>query len=160
MIGLARLKGMMRPVLHLGDSPRRTALAFAIGVLIAFSPFYGLHTASVFLLAWALRLNLVAMLAGSFINNPWTVLPILATSLWVGLTLIPLGAPPQIDWHQFTVQVLLEQLRPFVVPFVVGCSLLGLLAALLAYAVAYLLILRFRERQEREKRLAPPPLSC
>jgi uncharacterized protein len=146
MIALGRIKAMAHRILHLGDSPRRTALAFTIGVFIAFSPTYGLHTASVVLCAWAFRLNMVAMFAGALINNPWTILPIFGSSMWVGLALVPVGHPPQIDWTHFTLRLFWEQLQPFFLPFVLGSTLLGFLAAVLAYPLVYVALRRYRAR--------------
>ena len=143
----SRIKRTAQQILHLGDSPHRTALAFAIGVFIAFSPVYGLHTISVFLFAWAFRLNVVAMLAGSLVNNPWTVLPILASTMWVGLTLFPTSAPPPLNWSQFTFQMLWYQLQPFFLPFVVGATLLGILASLVAFALVLVVLQRYHEHQ-------------
>ena len=40
-------------ILHLKESPHRTALAFSLGVFIAFAPHYLFHTASVVFVAWA-----------------------------------------------------------------------------------------------------------
>jgi uncharacterized protein (DUF2062 family) len=154
----SRIKKTAQQILHLGDSPRRTALAFAIGVFLAFSPAYGLHTISVFLFAWAFRLNVVAMLAGSLVNNPWTLLPILGSTMWVGLTLFPTSAPPPLNWSQFTLQMLLHssqftfqmlwsQLQPFFLPFVVGATLLGILASLVAYPLVLVGLQRYHKHQ-------------
>ena len=143
----SRIKKTARQILHLGDSPRRTALAFAIGVFIAFSPVYGLHTISVFLFAWAFRLNVVAMLAGSLVNNPWTLLPILGSTMWVGLTVLPTSAPPPLNWSQFTFQMLWSQLQPFFLPFVVGATLLGILASLVAYPLVLVGLQRYHKHQ-------------
>src|SRR5436309_610992 len=127
----SRIKRTAQQILHLGDSPRRTALAFAIGVFIAFSPLYGLHTISVFLFAWAFRLNVVAVLAGSLVNNPWTVLPILGSTMWVGLTLVPIGDPHTLDSvlqnlvtliqtatvrNHFNFPILWQQFKPYIFP--------------------------------------------
>jgi uncharacterized protein (DUF2062 family) len=160
MIRLARLKEMTRHILHLGDSPRRTALAFAVGAFIAFSPTYGLHTASAVLCAWVFRLNFVALMAGNLINNPWTFLPIAGGSLWVGLVLVPAGTPPAIDWNDFTIRMLWNELQPYLVPFVLGHIVLGIIAALVGYVLVYIGIQRFREHQARVKALATPPPSC
>jgi uncharacterized protein (DUF2062 family) len=154
----SRIKRTAQQILHLGDSPRRTALAFAIGVFIAFSPTYGLHTISVFLFAWAFRLNVVAMLAGSLVNNPWTLLPILGSTMWVGLKLLPSSAPPPLNWSQFTFQMLSNpshftfqmlwyQLQPFFLPFVVGATVLGILASLMAYPLVRVGLQRYHEHQ-------------
>ncbi|HLG44482.1 MAG TPA: DUF2062 domain-containing protein [Nitrospirales bacterium] len=153
MIPLTLIKDKFRLILHLGDSPQRTALAFALGAFLAFTPTYGLHIASAFLCAWVFRLNLVALMAGTFINNPWTLLPIVGTSLWVGLLLDPVGAPPEIDWSHFTVLMLWDQLRPFLLPFVLGHLILGIIAAAVGYVLVYVGILRFRAHQRGAKRV-------
>src|SRR5437879_2121597 len=111
MISVSAVKDKMRQVLHLGDSPKRTALAFALGVFIAFSPTYGLHTAAVFFLAWAFRLNFLAMMAGNLLNNPWTFLPIVGGSMWVGLLVYPVGPAPQVDWTYFGSLMFWDQVR-------------------------------------------------
>ena len=150
----SRIKRTVQQILHLGDSPHRTALAFAIGVFIAFSPTYGLHTISVFLCAWAFRLNVVAMLAGSLINNPWTILPFVGSSMWVGLKLLPIGTPPPLDLSNFTFQVLWQQLQPFFLPFILGSTLLGIIASLVAYLLVYVGLRRYREHQRVQGALA------
>lgn len=167
MMSLARLKELMYQVLHLGDSPQRTALAFAVGVFIAFSPTYGLHFVSVLLCAWAFRLNFLALMAGNIINNPWTFLPIIGGSMWVGLLLDPVGPPPNIDWIAFKslmlwdkFLILVKQFQPYLIPFVLGHILLGIIAALSGYVLAYIGIRRFREHQARAKAVATPPPSC
>ena len=170
MIPLALIKEKLSQILHLGDSPQRTAMAFALGVFIAFSPTYGLHTASVFLFAWAFRLNFLALMAGNIVNNPWTFLPIVAGSMGVGLWLDPVGPQPQIDWPYFNslmlwdqVRLLWTQFRPYVVPFVVGHVLLGVIAAAVGYFLLYQTIVRFREHHARAHQkvpVAPPPPSC
>ena len=153
MIPLGRIKTMAQRVLHLGDSPRRTALAFAIGVFIAFSPTYGLHTVSVIFLAWALRLNMVAMFAGALINNPWTLLPIFGSCMWVGLALVPIGHPPEIDWRHLTLRLFWEQIQPYLIPFVLGSTLMGFMAAVLVYPLVYVAIRRYQEHHK--KSMAP-----
>src|SRR4030095_12712908 len=79
---MASLRALLRQVLHLQESPHRTALAFAIGSALAFCPFYGFHMALVGLCTWAFKLNFIALLAGALINNPWTIMPILGATYW------------------------------------------------------------------------------
>ena len=161
MISWTTMKEKFRQVLHLGDPPERTALAFAVGAFIAFTPTYGLHFVTAVLCAWLFRLNFVALMVGNLLNNPWTVLPIIGSSMWVGLLLVPVGQPPNIDWNDFTFRMLWDQLGPFVVPFVLGHTILGIVASIIGYFVAYHAIVRFRAHQARAKQhLAPPPPSC
>jgi uncharacterized protein (DUF2062 family) len=145
----SRVKKTVQQILHLGDSPRRTALAFAIGVFIAFTPTYGLHTLTVFLCAWAFRLNVVAMLAGSFINNPWTILPILGSTMWVGLKLVPVGGAPTLDWNYFNIPILWQQFKPYFFPFVVGATVLGIACSLIAYPLVLFVLRRYHDTQRR-----------
>lgn len=163
MIPLAVIKEKLRQILHLGESPQRTAMAFAVGIFIAFSPAYGLHTAGVFFCAWAFRLNVLALMAGNLTNNPWTVLPIIAGSLWVGLLLDPVGPLPHIDWNGITLTMLWDQFSPYLLPFVLGHLLLGMVAAAAGYVLMYQAIHKVRAyhaKTPRQAPVAPRPPSC
>ena len=63
-------RAAFRRLLAIDDPPERTALAFSIGVFIAFSPFLGLHTILATLIAFMFRFNKVAIYTGTFLNNP------------------------------------------------------------------------------------------
>lgn len=159
MTGLANLRAHLRQILHLQESPHRTALAFAIGMFIAFSPTYGFHTLSAVFLVWAFRLNAVALMAGAFVNNPWTVVPILAATFWTGFQIM--GKPENsqaLQWDHLTLQQLYAQIQLYGIPFFVGGLVLSMAAALLAYPLAYWII-----RQARARRIpsdsAPPSVA-
>jgi uncharacterized protein (DUF2062 family) len=62
-------------LLHIADTPERTAAAFALGVFFGFSPFLGLHTLLGILFAFLLNLNRVAVLLGVYSNLPWIIAP-------------------------------------------------------------------------------------
>ncbi|MGD9849855.1 MAG: DUF2062 domain-containing protein [Nitrospirales bacterium] len=142
------LRQYLAQVLHLQETPHRTALAFAIGVFIAFAPHYLFHTASALFVAWAFRLNYLAVFLGSLLNNPWTLIPILAASLYAGLFLT--GASPEvtIQWEHLTASNVYESLSPYVVPFVVGSSFLALACGLLAYPIMRWTIIRYRNMKD------------
>src|SRR5437667_11699035 len=85
-------------LLALDDPPERTALAFSIGVFIAFSPFLGLHTILATLIAFIFRFNKIAIYTGTFTNNPFfTLVPIIVASYAVGAFVLwrPLRIPPE-----------------------------------------------------------------
>jgi hypothetical protein len=65
-------------------SPRKLALSFCVGVYISFSPFVFMHTVMVFIFSWLFSLNLPAVWAGAFVNNPWTMVPCYAAGYVVG----------------------------------------------------------------------------
>src|ERR1041385_7304206 len=88
-------RASFRRLLALDDPPERTALAFSIGVFIAFSPLLGLHTLLATLIAFLFRFNKLAIYTGTFINNPFlTLVPIIIVSYAVGAMV--LGRPLRI----------------------------------------------------------------
>jgi len=145
MVTLESVRQQLAQVLHLQETPHRTALAFAIGVFIAFAPHYFFHTASVVFLAWAFRLNYLALFLGSFINNPWTLAPILAASLYTGLLLVGESSSITIKWENMSVDNIFEMLSPYLFPFIVGACTLAIIGSLIAYPVMRWAITRYRE---------------
>lgn len=158
MMSLASLRARLDQVLHLHESPQRTALAFAVGIFIAFSPTYGLHMLSVVFCVWAFRLNAVALMAGAFINNPWTVLPILAATFWTGFQLMGTQQGPPLRWDELTLDTLMGQIQVYGIPFFVGGTVLSLLGALLAYPLACWLITQARAKRKAAGH-APDPVA-
>src|SRR5213595_1552961 len=126
---MRRLRELIRQALHLNESPHRTALALAVGMFIAFSPTYGLHTISAVFCAWAFRLNFLAVMAGSLVNNPWTLVPILGATFWTGFLLMGLPDLPPLDWHDLSVESIYVQVRPYAVPFFIGGLTLSVAAS-------------------------------
>ncbi len=144
MFSLSTFRTQLFNILHLQESPHRTALAFAIGVFIAFAPHYGFHTVSVVLCAWAFRLNYLVVFLGSLINNPWTIIPILAGSLYTGFALF--GMPPtgSFDLQNIQMDNLYHIISQYLLPFILGACLLGVLGAIVAYPIMLYFIQRYR----------------
>ena len=158
MAKIPSLRSLLKQVLHLQESPQRTALAFAIGVFIGFSPAYGLHTVMAIVCSWAFRLNLLALMAGAFLNNPWTVVPILGATYWVGALLLGRSDSPAFDWHDVGFGAIYEQIMPYAVPFFLGGFVLSLLGSALAYPLAYYLVAKHRQSHPLgQTEPLPPP---
>ena len=150
------LRAAFRRLLALDDPPERTALAFSIGVFIAFSPFLGLHTVMATALAFTFRFNKIAIYTGTFINNPFlTLIPIIVASYAVGAFLLgrPLGLPPGglellREPHLLTSDYwrrLFAQGWDVLLPFAVGGTVLSVVCSLIAYPVT-LHLLRAQHR--------------
>lgn len=144
MVTIESVRQQLTNVLHLRETPHRTALAFALGVFIAFAPHYLFHTASVVFCAWAFRLNFLALFLGSLINNPWTLIPILAASLYTGMLLVGASSTTTIEWDQMRVDNIFEMLSPYLIPFLVGACALAIVGSLIAYPVMRWAIIRYR----------------
>ncbi len=154
------IRKRLHDLLHLDDPPHRLALALSVGVFIAFSPLFGLHTVMALLVAWLFRLNLAAVLLGTLVNNPWTFAPIFGTSLWVGIRLWGRHHEiPPIHWERLAVLTLPHQLVPYLIPFVIGTLLLGTIAAVLTYAIAVPVITKARLRRQQRSAAAPSSMT-
>ena len=149
-------RAAFRRLLAIDDPPERTALAFSVGVFIAFSPFLGLHTIMATVIAFAFRFNKIAIYTGTFINNPFlTLVPIIIVSYAVGalLTGRPLRLPESgmellRDPHLLTRDYwrrLGEHAWDILLPFSVGGTVLSVICSLLAYPVT-LKLLRSRRK--------------
>ena len=71
---------------RLPDQPQRIARGIWAGVFASFTPFYGLHFLSAFLIAKVMRGNILAAILGTFFGNPITF-PIIAALEGVALAL-------------------------------------------------------------------------
>jgi uncharacterized protein (DUF2062 family) len=153
-------RAAFRRLLAIDDPPERTALAFSIGIFIAFSPFLGLHTILATVLAFAFRFNKVAIYTGTFINNPFlTLVPIIIASYAVGAFL--LGRPIQIpdegiellkDPHLLTGEYyrrLFVQFWSIVWPFAVGGMVLSVVCSVIAYPLTLRALRAYRGLKTR-----------
>ncbi|NRB34053.1 MAG: DUF2062 domain-containing protein [Rhodobacteraceae bacterium] len=71
-------------VRRLPDSPQKIARGVAAGVFTAFTPFYGFHFVTAYILARLVRGNGLASMMATFFGNPLTYVPIAAASLQTG----------------------------------------------------------------------------
>ena len=135
-----RLRRLMRLLLHVEGTPHSTALAFGIGVWIAWSPLIGVHTALALGLAFLFRLNRLAILIGTYINNPWTVAPLYMAGTALGCVMLGISPRNLVspDWslvgRGFS-GAALDGLRIYLWPFVVGNTVLGTAGGLAGYAI-------------------------
>jgi uncharacterized protein (DUF2062 family) len=102
-----------------------------------------------------LRLNLPVLFATVFISNPFTWLPQLAGSVWVGVTLMGMNFGPFV--HQIEHQRVGDALNHLWSPLLLGSLVLGCVAAALGYALAQALwrarvVYYLRRRRARLKR--------
>jgi uncharacterized protein (DUF2062 family) len=155
-------RATIRRLLAIDDPPERTALAFSIGIFIAFSPFLGLHTIMATAIAFAFRFNKLAIYSGTFVNNPFlTLVPIILLSYATGAFLMgrSLALPPESmellkNPHLLTSQWwsnLFKHSGDLLLPYAIGGMMLSVVCSLAAYP----LTLRFlRAKQKIKERIA------
>jgi uncharacterized protein (DUF2062 family) len=154
-------RSTFRRLLAIDDPPERTALAFSIGVFIAFCPFLGLHTILATVVAFVFRFNKIAIYAGTFINNPFlTLVPIIIGSYTIGAFILgrPLKIPdegvellthPAIFSGDYYRQIFIQSWT-IVKPFAVGGTVLSVVCSLLAYPLTLKALRAYRRRKITE----------
>ena len=151
-------RAAFRRLLAIDDPPERTALAFSIGVFIAFSPFLGLHTIMATFIAFVFRFNKIAIYTGTFLNNPpLTLVPIIVASYAVGALFMgrPLSIPdeglellknPHIFSGDYYRKLFVESLN-ILEPFALGGMILSVVCSLVAYPLTLRALRAYRRRK-------------
>lgn len=129
----------LAPFEHLLHDPRLWGIrrqnvvpAFALGLFFAFMPVPG-HFLMAALAALALRINIPIAALATFANNPLTAGPMFYVSYRTGRRLLDL--PPQPLDFELSFAWLTERFVTIWQPLLLGCVLLGAVAALVGYAV-------------------------
>jgi uncharacterized protein (DUF2062 family) len=131
-------KERLREILSVKEPPGKVAASFAIGIFIGMSPLLGIHTLLGIFLAWQLKLNKLVTLVGVYVTNPWTIVPIYTFGTWVGTKVLGVEQIiPAMDWSHMTWKILLVEFERLLMPFIVGSTLNGAVAALVAYVLIY-----------------------
>ena len=155
----ALIRRWLDALLHVDDTPERTAAAFAMGVFFGFSPLLGLHTLLAIIVAFLFDLNRVAALLGVYSNLPWIIAPYYALATRLGAQITghraPRGFLPQLRelfglsmlhsefWHR-----VMTILSPLLWPYTVGSTIGALLLAAAAYQVALAFVTSRRKIHE------------
>jgi uncharacterized protein (DUF2062 family) len=161
---MRHLKGLIKKLLHIEDTPERTALAYAIGIFLGFSPFLGFHTLAGLAIAFLFGLNRVAILLGVWTNTPWWIVPFYMIATWVGMWITGFW----IDWATLKEIFQLGEDRGFMssdfwshiasqwgllLSFVIGSLILCTLLSLVAYPLSLKWIKFYRSRRKERDRV-------
>jgi uncharacterized protein len=151
----------MRPFRLLLEHPaywtlnrRSVTRAFALGLFISFVPL-PVHIIVATAMALVLRLNVPAAIAGTFLANPLTLVPMYISAYWVGCRLLGLGFHNiafQLNWAWLSTALI-----PIWKPFLLGCLVLGTTAAVIGYialgGIWHLsLVLKYHKRKDEGAR--------
>lgn len=149
-----RIRRLLEILLNVNDTPERTALAFSLGVFLAFSPLLGLHTLLGVALAFLFNLNRVAVIMGVYTNTPWTLAPFYAFATYVGTFFYkaPHTAPlPKVALKEALNPHFWRALAshwPLLIPMFIGSTILAIIIAIVAYPISLHLIRTYRSKAE------------
>lgn len=134
-------------LLGLNDSPHRIALGVGLGVFIAFTPTFGLQILLYLAIASAIGANKISGIGPLFINNPFTLLPLVYGAWRLGAFIMGASsaALPPLAWEG-DLALTLGSVTELGVEIWIGSIILGALAAIPAYFAALFAIARYRRR--------------
>jgi uncharacterized protein (DUF2062 family) len=147
MISKEKLKQQFKEIMSLDSHPGHISAGFAVGVFISFTPpIPGMHTALALIIAFFFRLNKLTCLTGSWINCPLTVVPSMILSYKLGKWILGGDGTAELnirnlDWVSLK-GVMLHHSKPLIL----GCSIIGFVAAFAAYFICYWLVVFFRRK--------------
>ena len=153
MTGLAdRFRTRLRAAVGTHEPPSRLAAAWGIGIAVGLSPFLGLHTVLALLLAFSFRLNKLDVLLGTLVMNPWTF-PVYfpAAALlgrWITGIRVPRVVLPHVTQllHPEVWREQAEWMRPLLVVWGVGATIVAVAGGLATFYVVRAFILVHRRR--------------
>jgi uncharacterized protein (DUF2062 family) len=156
----SRLARWLDRLLHLHDTPVRTAAAFALGVFFSFSPFLGFQILLSMLLAVLFRLNRVAVFVGLNANLPWFIVPWYVGTTLIAASVLGVATPSNAaqiaqlfgpGWSPMSVfEQAVGLVTPVFVPFILGSTAGAAVVAVVAFVVARAVLVR-RVRGDRAK---------
>jgi len=146
----AKIVKKFSDVINQNASPHSIALGLALGIFIGFLPIMGIQMAVVLLFALPFKnANKPAAVAGVWVSNPLTVIPIYAFIYWVGMFFYPgkaiLGSYGEFKSRFSEILSLdsaLEQTKAFIglgadifLPMCIGGAFVGIIAGILTYFI-------------------------
>jgi uncharacterized protein (DUF2062 family) len=134
----------VRKLLQESRSPNHSALSFAVGAAISFSPFLGLHFLLALLIAFLFRLNKLEVAMGTLVNNPWTVAFVYSSAFFMGNGLLGWDMP------EFTLEAMFS--HEIFVPLMIGCLVYMAAAGLLSFFLVRGLLLRRQRKADSGER--------
>jgi len=135
-------KFLLEDVLGSTDTPSKKAFSIALGVFIGLSPFWGLHTLLVLLLAFIFKLNKPIAFAFSNVSLPPFIPFIIFFSLQIGGWI--LGEPLSLSLDSITTDFdFLTNLKTYIL----GSLVLAVLGAFVFGGIGYLTILYIGKRK-------------
>ena len=155
MLGSPDKRRWLDQLLHTHDTPKRTAVAYAVGVFFGFSPFLGLHTILGLVVAFAFNLNRVAVLLGVYSNLPWILPAYYTLATMFGAAILGVDLPPGLlkdfrdaltdaSWGEF--RSFAKTLTPLLWAYALGSLIWAAALAVVAYQASLTMIVAHRRR--------------
>jgi uncharacterized protein len=135
----------------LKGKPAILARGVAVGVFAGCFPFFGLQSLIGILLATIFQGSKVAAVAGTWVSNPLTYVPLFVFNFKIGELLLGIESisSQELDFESFS--HFMEFGSTFVITLLVGCTVVGAIAALISYFVSLSMFKRFKLRRFKHR---------
>ena len=143
-------------VKKLKGKPVTLARGLAIGVFAGCFPFFGIQSIIGVLLATIVRGSKVAAVAGTWISNPLTYVPIYVFNYKVGKFMLGVDSISSQEIDFDSLANFMEFGSTFVIALLVGCSVVGAIFSVITYFVGLHFFQRLRTRRKTFKRAKQP----
>ncbi len=148
MLGLKKIRDKLHEAIRGETNEKALAAGFAVGVFFSFTPLVSLHMVLALLVAIIFRLSKVAAMAGAWVNNPYTMPFVFYACFRLGKWLLNVHIPTPA-FADLNLATILKVARPYAAPLFLGTTVVGLLAALLAYVIVYRIAVRVKSARPR-----------
>ena len=135
---------------RLRGNPRAIATGLAVGVFAGFFPFFGLQTFIGIFLAAIFRGSKVGAIAGTWISNPLTYVPIFIFNYKVGKLLLGIEDNLILPLDMQSFAAFRELGSTFAITLLSGCLVVGAIAASLTYFYTLAILERLRKNRRRK----------
>ncbi|MCC6160257.1 MAG: DUF2062 domain-containing protein [Deltaproteobacteria bacterium] len=132
--------------LSLRGSPNYIAFSFAVGMVIAFCPFFGLHTVLSAIVAIAFRLNFPATYLAAWLSNPLTIAFFLAAEYETGRVFLG-WERVRLPHSEITIDALKSTGWSLIAPLLIGWAILGMLSGVASFPLVRGAIIKARSRK-------------
>jgi hypothetical protein len=143
VLGWGKIRDKLREAFSGEMDEKALAAGFAVGVFFSFSPLVSLHTVLALLVALIFRLSKIAAAAGVWVNNPYTMPFVFYGCLRLGEWMLGSGFHP-LACERWTLDAILRAAMPCIAPLMLGTTVVGLVAAAVAYGIVYQIAVRVK----------------
>ncbi|MEB3281149.1 MAG: DUF2062 domain-containing protein [Lyngbya sp.] len=143
------LRRLYRRVMAMKGTPEYLARGLAVGVFAGCFPFFGFQILIAISLAVLFRGHKLLAVAGTWVSNPLTYVPIFLFNYKIGRWLLGSQEPLFEDWGSLhSMDDILSVGAEFAVSLLFGCFVIGIISAVFTYFTSLRMIRHWRKQQQ------------
>ncbi|WP_052035134.1 DUF2062 domain-containing protein [Xenococcus sp. PCC 7305] len=127
--------------------PEVVARGIAVGVFAGCFPFFGLQSVMGIVLASLVRGSKIAAIAGTWISNPLTYVPILFLNFKVGQWLLGIETTSTLQ-DRDSLESFLALGPELVITLLIGCCVVGAITGVIGYFASFYFLRRLRKSKK------------